>query len=45
MAISSAKRSPTILTTNKTLRLKQIHALIESGKQRECLIKRAAKNK
>jgi hypothetical protein len=43
MAISSVKRSPTTLTTNKTLRLMPKHALKESGKQRECLIKGVAK--
>ena len=45
MAISSAKRSPTTLTTNKTLWLMQKHALKETGKQRECVIKRVAKKK
>jgi hypothetical protein len=40
MAILSAKRSPTTLTTDK---LMQKCALKESGKLRECLIKGVAK--
>jgi hypothetical protein len=43
MTISSAERIPTTLTTNKTLWLMQKHAWKESGKQRECLNKGAAK--
>jgi len=43
MAIFSAKRSPTALTSNKTLWLRQIHAKKKSRKQRESWIKRVTK--
>jgi hypothetical protein len=45
MAISSAKRNPSTLTTNKTLWLIQKRASKQSGKLRECLIKGVAKEK
>jgi len=45
MAISSAIRSPTTLTINRTLWFMQKRALKQSVKRRECLIKGVAKGK